>query len=125
MAQIWKPSGNNSQTAVDMQIERLLFHLRTLNDSLQNLHNGLSQIEQELIDISKQVSFVKMNAKIVSLKEFAKMKKLLVSLSDGKVAYIKHINDTRKGIEQTDSEIEKLHIKRKSLETKILEFRRK
>lgn len=125
MVQIWKPNGNQFQTQIDIQIERLRFHLRALNDSLNTLYDGLASLEQEIIQISNQITFLRKNAKIVSIKEYGKMKMLLAGLSIDKIAYLSHIKETKQGIDQTDQNIEKLYIKRKLLDTKILEFRQK
>ena len=125
MVQIWKPNGNQFQTQLDIQIERLRFHLRALNDSLSNLYDGLALLEQEIIEVSNQVAFLKKSAKIISIKEYGKMKMLLAGLNLDRAAYLSHIKETKQGIEQTDKSIEKLYVKRKSFETKILEFRRK
>lgn len=125
MVQIWKPNGNQFQTQVDMQIERLRFHLRALNDSLSSLYDGLALLEQEIIEVSGQIAFLRKSAKIVSIKEYSKMKRLLDGLNLDKAAYLSHIKETKQGIDQTDQSIEKLFVKRKSLETKILEFRLK
>lgn len=125
MIQIWKPNGNQFQTQVDIQIERLRFHLRALNDSLGNLYDGLALLEQEIIEVSSQIDFLRKSAKIISIKEYSKMKMLLAGLNLDKIAYLSQIKETKQGIEQTDVNIEKLYVKRKSLETKVLEFRRK
>lgn len=113
--ELWKPRGNHPQTQLDVHIERIRFHIRALGDNLSTLYDGLAMVEQELIEVTGQIRFLKKHAKIVSLREYDKITRHRNGLSGDKAAYLAQIFETKKGIQEADGQMEKLYVKRATL----------
>ena len=125
MIELWTPAGNIRQVAVDLEIEAHRHNILKYKKDLVNLRSDRTVEDYELKNYQNTIDTLALDCIVVSMAEFHSVKKLIESVKR-KIAYTEaKICGILKKVDEAETLIADLQVRREKLETKILEFKQR
>lgn len=117
---LWTPNGNKWQTEIDVMIAELRYNNQQLEETIAGIKMTLSLLDREISDLEHAIFFLKNSDTAVSVFEFHRMKKDLLSSKKAKIREQQRIPDLKQKMSDNDREIKRLDEQRIAVRTQVI-----